>query len=67
MSEAQLIAELREIAKGVEGLRVRAKEEPVVAYYTGSRDILLRLANLYEMRCPLAVAFFNSPVVVKEV
>lgn len=65
MYNAQMVAELREIAKEVEELRARAKGN-VAAYYQGSRDILLQMAASYERRCPLAVLFFNSPVVVKE-
>lgn len=63
MYNTQMITELREIAKEVEELRARAKGK-VAAYYEGSRDILLQMAAMYERRCPLAVLFFNSPVIV---
>lgn len=63
MFDTQMVAELREMAVKVTKHISHAKGDGAV-YLLGSRDMLLSLAKAYEKRCPLAVLFFNSPVIV---
>lgn len=65
-SNAQVAQELRLMAAEVNKM-LPCEEDLASAYYQGGRDVLLGVADVYEKCCPLAVAFFQSSVVVKEV
>ena len=66
MNADQLVTMILTSAVELDTQRAHAKSRDAAMYFEGGRDTLRALAEAFQKACPLAVALFQQPVVVKE-